>query len=697
MFYNLYDTRNNLYRLRLDKKGRPIVLGSGGQGSVFLVEGNKNIVIKALTDNEGNIIKDEKKYRQYELEMLKVVSVEHVNYVARPLIMLQAPYCGYVMLFMSGLQPIVNTLLPRKFRYDFVKAIEDVTQGSLDALRNCKKEIDKINESNREEWDNYLKTIEKLKLKSIDIDQERFERKKSKCAEKKLSLQKCLEVLYNYEKKSNQLAFIGKFLDGNIKVGNSIILEYFNEKSIDCSRKILYVLIKTYLNNFDNSYHEITSDKGLEIFYKNIEPKLYYKSIVGAFINNVVSFAIEKQKTIEKFISKKSEMKVNSDYQVNDSNRVDEHELWNFILFAGGLQKRYFVLLRLASILKNLYNKGLVYGDLSPSNIFVSERSKDHEVWLIDTDNLRYASKITYTIGTPTYRAPEIARTDSGARNTFYSDWYSFALFAYEYLTLSKPFMGKLYFNKCEDSSWDDELETGNEDIGIIMEKGELAYVDDPEDKSNEKCCGLEIESVMTERLRMLFRAMFSLEGRNNPKERPSIITWCEALEEAILYLKYRKCEEKHSFLGRKCPMCNGRLTKKENKYYHLSAVKYIYEWDETGHYYLLLGKEPYFKMRWSWPKVFADRKKIRKIGLPKRLLEPLSDSNEILYNLFVDETGFRFQKTDKEGNTFIEESKDSQNNDILKDTDGFVLLIKDKQTKVPVASLFIKEDNYEV
>ena len=143
--------------------------------------------------------------------------------------------------------------------------------------------------------------------------------------------------------------------------------------------------------------------------------------------------------------------------------------------------------------------------------------------------------------------------------------------------------------------------------------------------------------------------------------------------------------------------MCNGRLTKKENKYYHLSAVKYIYEWDETGHYYLLLGKEPYFKMRWSWPKVFADRKKIRKIGLPKRLLEPLSDSNEILYNLFVDETGFRFQKTDKEGNTFIEESKDSQNNDILKDTDGFVLLIKDKQTKVPVASLFIKEDNYEV
>ena len=60
MIYNLYDTRNNLYRLKLDEQGKPIVLGSGGQGSVFLVEGNKNIVIKALTDNEGNIVKDNK-------------------------------------------------------------------------------------------------------------------------------------------------------------------------------------------------------------------------------------------------------------------------------------------------------------------------------------------------------------------------------------------------------------------------------------------------------------------------------------------------------------------------------------------------------------------------------------------------------------------------------------------------------------
>ena len=441
-----------------------------------------------------------------------------------------------------------------------------------------------------------------------------------------------------------------------------------------------------------------TSVLELKYFYGRVKEELQEKSIIRYFIFNVISNSLKKQKNMKQLINDISEMEIDGLHSVNNLNTdITEHNLWNFILLTGGLKKRYAVLLRIAKLLRNLYNKGLVYGDISPANIFVSEHSKDYEMWLIDTDNLRYASKATYAIGTPTYRAPEIVRDNPDIRNTFYSDWYSFAIFAYEYLTFSKPFMGKDYFNRCEESSWDEGLETENEDVGIVMEKGELAYVDDPKDKSNEKCCGLDIESVMTERVRMLFQAMFSLEGRINPKARPNIVKWCEALEDALLYLKYKKCENNHSFLGTKCPMCSDKLSKKTNKYFKLSAVKYIYESDEEGHYTSLIGKEPFFDMKWSWPKNLADRKKTMKVGLPKKLFEPLSNCNDIVYYLYFDEIGLNIQKAGKEGYTLLKKGKDGQDVDALSDADGFDCIVMDKKADVPIASFLVEEDCYGI
>ena len=107
----------------------------------------------------------------------------------------------------------------------------------------------------------------------------------------------------------------------------------------------------------------------------------------------------------------------------------------------GGLSKRYEILKNLSAILCELHSLGIVYGDLAPGNIYISTNDKDCEVWLIDLDNLAYATEVSSSIGTPLYRAPEIVK---GKANSLETDCYSFALLAYELLTFSKPFNGSI-------------------------------------------------------------------------------------------------------------------------------------------------------------------------------------------------------------------------------------------------------------
>ena len=210
----------------------------------------------------------------------------------------------------------------------------------------------------------------------------------------------------------------------------------------------------------------------------------------------------------------------------------------------GGLSKRYEILKNLSAILCNLHSRGIVYCDLAPGNIYVSANDKDCEVWLIDLDNLAYATEVSSSIGTPLYRAPEIAK---GKANSLETDCYSFALLAYELLTFSKPFNGSIMDEEPVDDFSDDIYER--------IESGECQYVHEP-DSTNIPKYGIskQLELIMTPELEMLFLQTFNLDGRSHPSHRPSMRSWYRAFQMASNCLV--KCERGHAHFGNSCFLC---------------------------------------------------------------------------------------------------------------------------------------------
>ena len=87
------DENGNIYNL--DEK-----LGEGGQGCVFTVRENDCVVIKALVDDKLDIIQDEKKYSEYQKNVRRIIGIGEFENLAIPYLMLEKPYCGYIMLFM---------------------------------------------------------------------------------------------------------------------------------------------------------------------------------------------------------------------------------------------------------------------------------------------------------------------------------------------------------------------------------------------------------------------------------------------------------------------------------------------------------------------------------------------------------------------------------------------------------------------
>ncbi len=252
----------------------------------------------------------------------------------------------------------------------------------------------------------------------------------------------------------------------------------------------------------------------------------------------------------------------------------------------NSLQKKYKVLSMLANIIVELNAHGLVYCDYSPGNIFVSKGIDSHEVWLIDMDNLHFSGKTSSSIGTPHYRAPEIANGTSNG-NTFFSDIYSFALLAYEYLTLSTPFCGTLSQETAEDD-WDTNLEANENNFSIMAESGEIPFVyegkgNDPIDES-----GIPPEYVFTEKVFELFKRTFGETGRKKPETRPSANEWREALEAACNSVSV--CSNNHTHLGVRCRWCEyensikpNRKARDQNRYFKLVSEDYLpYEKDEA-------------------------------------------------------------------------------------------------------------------
>lgn len=182
----------------------------------------------------------------------------------------------------------------------------------------------------------------------------------------------------------------------------------------------------------------------------------------------------------------------------------------------GGLRRRIRILCQLARTLNQLHARGMLYGDLSPSNIFVSDDPAYAETWLIDCDNISLEAHSSLTLHTADYGAPEVVRGD-GLLSSLTDAW-SFAVIAYQLLTHNHPFKGEQV----------NDGEPEEEDAAL---RGERPWIYDGQDDTNACFNNLPIQLMEHSKLPGLFARCFE-QGKVLPAERPGMAEWLEALSE---------------------------------------------------------------------------------------------------------------------------------------------------------------------
>lgn len=221
------------------------------------------------------------------------------------------------------------------------------------------------------------------------------------------------------------------------------------------------------------------------------------------------------------------------------TNQRESLQDWFFE--TGGLLKRLQVLTKLAERIRTLHSKGLAYCDLSPNNVFISSDIKNSHVFLIDLDNLRYKTSIIQNIFTPFYAAPELVN-GTGA-NSMEGDCFSFAVIAYEILTLNHPLIG-------------DFVNEGEPELEEKALAGKLPWVDSSEDTLNARTSGIPSSFFITEDMMSLFKRTFE-EGLNDPTKRPTISDWYNSLSKALNEIvKCPNCNIHYPFSTNGCPFC---------------------------------------------------------------------------------------------------------------------------------------------
>ncbi len=229
----------------------------------------------------------------------------------------------------------------------------------------------------------------------------------------------------------------------------------------------------------------------------------------------------------------------------------------------GATQSRLYALSKCASILASLHAAGLVYGDISPNNVFVGEGDSP-EIWLIDADNLRFEmSEGGNSVWTPHYGAPEIVQKRDHSRPR--TDCWAFSVMAFSTLTLSHPFIGKKVLEPDNDADgWD--AEPADEGVPADLDEqayaGLLPFIDDEDDDSNVAvtCPPLPRDLVATPQLRRLFQETFGV-GRTQPHRRPAMFFWAielaRAFDQSIVCPECRMSyfADKHE----KCPYCGAQ------------------------------------------------------------------------------------------------------------------------------------------
>jgi serine/threonine protein kinase len=230
----------------------------------------------------------------------------------------------------------------------------------------------------------------------------------------------------------------------------------------------------------------------------------------------------------------------------------------NWYKTSGDLLKRYMVLSDLAKSLRSIHSKGLIYCDLSPLNVFVSQDTSHSNTYLIDLDNLRYKTSVKHNIFTPFYGAPEVVTMK--APNTTMSDCFSFAVMAYELLTFRHPLIGD-YVNNGEAELETDALE------------GKIPWIGNTKDSINS-VAGNNYQCFVSNKLMSLFVRTFE-EGLNDPFERPTMADWFECFNAGLNGLI--RCECGHYYLAQAngcCLFCE----KQSNSLVHIQIRRWEYD-----------------------------------------------------------------------------------------------------------------------
>ena len=213
---------------------------------------------------------------------------------------------------------------------------------------------------------------------------------------------------------------------------------------------------------------------------------------------------------------------------------------WYFA--GGGLRRRLRLLARVAEVLSELHGRGLVYVDLSPYNVFVSEPSNASEVRLIDTDNLCTAASPGRSLYTPGYGAPEVVR-ETGVQSSL-TDSHAFAVIAFETLALVHPLLG-------------DAVQDGEPEMEEQAFAGRLPWIDDAEDDRNRSSDGIPRDVVLSPRLREDFSRTFG-PGLSDPDERPGLARWAEHLHRAAdRTVTCPGCSGSYYHNRNACPWCD--------------------------------------------------------------------------------------------------------------------------------------------
>jgi eukaryotic-like serine/threonine-protein kinase len=241
--------------------------------------------------------------------------------------------------------------------------------------------------------------------------------------------------------------------------------------------------------------------------------------------------------------------------------QAEDLDIAEWYFAGGGLRRRLRLLAYAADILAQLHGKALVYADPSPYNIFISEDPENHQVQFIDADNLQYqSSSAGPNYYTPGYGAPELVREECGV-NTL-TDAHAFAVMVFHTLTLVHPLMGDLV-TQCEPEMEESAL------------KGEVPWVDHPDDESNRSSDGIQpYDMVLSRKLRELAQQTFG-PGLSNPSDRPGVGEWRDVLHRAAdSTLICPACDGSFYYRESCCPWCD------EARSSFVRAVFYL--WDPS-------------------------------------------------------------------------------------------------------------------